>query len=291
MEIGDSYPGAFEKLVAFDQQHLLAFWDELDDGQRQILLGQINQIDFNLVQQLFAGGSSKVNWLELAKRPEPPQAFRLAETKSQFSTDDARAAAEKSLRAGQIGAILVAGGQGTRLGFAHPKGMYPIGPVSQATLFQILLEKVAAVGRRYGVEVPLNVMTSDATHDETQAFLGEHRYFGLRPENVRLFCQGVMPAVDAASGKILLAEKGSIALSPDGHGGMLTALVRNRLLSGNTAPPITTSVLFSGRQSVGRSVRSAVPWLSFAGAIGSFDAGDCKERSAGTCWQHCADRR
>src|SRR5262249_47378788 len=96
--------------------------------------------------------------------------------------------------------------------------------VSNATLFQVLFEKVLAVGRRYGMEIPLYVMTSDATHFETEDYLKEQRNFGLPPENVRLFCQGVMPAVDAATGKILLAAKGHVALSPDGHGGMLAAL-------------------------------------------------------------------
>ena len=133
------------------------------------------------------------------------------------------------------------------MGFDHPKGMYPIGPVSNATLFQILLEKIAAVGRRYGVQVPLYVMTSDATHDETQTFLNEHRCFGLNPKNVRLFCQGVMPAVDAATGKILFAEKGTIALSPDGHGGMLAALAASGGLDDIAAPRLEAVVLFPGR--------------------------------------------
>ncbi len=227
MAHANAYQLAFDELAVAGQQHLLAYWNELDDARRQALLDQIGQIDFDLVQNLFAVGTRQVDWLELAKHAELPQAFRLQETNTEFTADEARTAGEKLLRRGEIGAVLVAGGQGTRLGFDHPKGMYPIGPVSQATLFQILLEKVAAVGRRYGDEVPLYVMTSDATHDETQAFLSEHRCFGLPAENVRLFCQGSMPAVDAATGKVLLSEKGSVALSPDGHGGMLAALVRS----------------------------------------------------------------
>jgi UDP-N-acetylglucosamine/UDP-N-acetylgalactosamine diphosphorylase len=105
--------------------------------------------------------------------------------------------------------------------------MYPIGPVSQASLFQILFEKLAAVGRRYGVAIPVYLMTSYTTHEETESFLQANSNFGLARENVVLFCQGVMPAVDAATGKILLATKGELALSPDGHGGMLAALARN----------------------------------------------------------------
>ena len=117
------------------------------------------------------------------------------------------------------------------MGFDKPKGMYKIGPVSGASLFQILLERLVAVGRRYGVSVPLYVMTSDATHTDTEDYFEQNKRFGLAAENVRLFCQGTMPAVDIATGQVLLADKGEVALSPDGHGGMLAALVRSGALA------------------------------------------------------------
>ena len=208
------------------QGHLFAFWDELTSRQQDQLLGEIELANCERIRGLFESAGQTSNWAELARRAEPPHAVRLDGSDNRFSVTDAKAAGEQALREGKIGAILVAGGQGTRLGFDHPKGMYPIGPVSNATLFQILLEKIRAVGRRYGAEIPLYVMTSDATHVETEDYLKEHRNFGSPPLNVRLFCQGVMPAVDAATGKILLAAKGHVALSPDGHGGMLAALER-----------------------------------------------------------------
>ena len=114
------------------------------------------------------------------------------------------------------------GGSGTRLGFDGPKGTYPIGPVSAASLFQIHAEKVVALGRRYGKTLPLYIMTSPENHEATARFFAENGQFGL--EHVRFFVQGQMPAVDRESGKILLAEKGHLALSPDGHGGTLKAL-------------------------------------------------------------------
>jgi UDP-N-acetylglucosamine/UDP-N-acetylgalactosamine diphosphorylase len=118
--------------------------------------------------------------------------------------------------------IIVAGGQGTRLGFDGPKGTFPIGPVSSASLFQIHAEKVVALSKRYGHVVPLYIMTSPENHAATVQFFADHGQFGL--EHVRFFVQGQMPAVDRDTGKILLAEKGKLALSPDGHGGTLTAL-------------------------------------------------------------------
>ncbi len=118
--------------------------------------------------------------------------------------------------------VVVAGGSGTRLGFDGPKGTYPIGPVSAASLFQIHAEKIVARGRRHGQPLPFYVMTSPENHEATARFFSEHDNFGL--DHVRFFVQGQMPAVDRPDGQVLLADKGQLALSPDGHGGTLAAL-------------------------------------------------------------------
>ena len=120
--------------------------------------------------------------------------------------------------------VLVAGGQGSRLGFDHPKGMFPIGPISNMSLYQIHFEKVMARANQFGAPIPMYVMTSPPTHEETTNFLQEHSFFGMDPEHVRIFCQGVMPAVDE-EGKLILASKGEIFVSPNGHGGTLAGLV------------------------------------------------------------------
>ena len=146
---------------------------------------------------------------------------------SLFAGRRPKPAGAEALAAGKVAALLVAGGQGTRLGFDHPKGLYRIGPVSQASLFQILMEKMLAAGRRYGVSIPLYLMTSPATHAETLEYLAANGRFGLPEQDLHVFCQGTMPAVDAESGRLLLESPGSLALSPDGHGGMLAALARS----------------------------------------------------------------
>ena len=97
----------------------------------------------------------------------------------------ARTAGEEALRRGEVAALLVAGGQGSRLGFDKPKGMFPVGPVSKAPLFQVHAEKVLALSRRYGRPVPFLVMTSPATHADTVGFFREHRFFGLAESDVR----------------------------------------------------------------------------------------------------------
>jgi UDP-N-acetylglucosamine/UDP-N-acetylgalactosamine diphosphorylase len=215
----------------FGQEHLLRFWSQLNTQEQQQLARQIHSVDFELINRLSRQVGGDSDWAELAARAQPPEAVRLQDSNQPFSVNEARAAGEHALRAGQVGAILVAGGQGTRLGFDHPKGMYPIGPISNASLFQILFEKLVAVGRRFGAPIPLYIMTSDATHGETEDYLERNRYFGLPADEVRLFCQGVMPAVDAATGRILLADKGHVALNPDGHGGMVAALERTGALA------------------------------------------------------------
>ncbi|MEX1225084.1 MAG: UTP--glucose-1-phosphate uridylyltransferase, partial [Pirellulales bacterium] len=213
-----------EKLHAAGQQQLLRFWDELSPESRSQLAAQVEALDLNLVSQLYRQQTDDGDLARLAAIAEPPPAIRLDHDDPEFTVDEARAAGEALLAAGKVGAVLVAGGQGSRLGSDQPKGMFPIGPVSAKSLFQVLLEKILATRQTYGRPVPLYLMTSPLTHDETAAYLSEQEYFGLPKEEVQLFCQGQMPAVDAATGEILLAEKDALALSPDGHGGMLAAM-------------------------------------------------------------------
>lgn len=214
-------------LTPHGQEHLLAFWDELDSAEQDALTTEIRAIDFARLAELYRTRGAAHDVHALVDRAGPPPAFRLDTTQNRFSPDQARHRATEALAAGQVGVILVAGGQGTRLGFPHPKGMYPIGPVSEHSLFQIHIEKIVAAARRHGTWIPLYLMTSPATHDETVAYLAQNDRFGLPEEDLRIFCQGTMPAVDAASGKVLLATPSHLALSPDGHGGTLAALERS----------------------------------------------------------------
>jgi UDP-N-acetylglucosamine/UDP-N-acetylgalactosamine diphosphorylase len=205
------------------QEHLLRFWDELDDAGRRQLARQIEGVDFAQIAALYGQKAASHDWAAMARRASPPRAVRLAD-RAGSKADEARRRGSEALAAGKVGVLLVAGGQGSRLGFDQAKGLFPIGPVSNASLLQIHFERTIATARRYGAPVPLYMMTSPVTHEEQEAFLKEHDYFGMPAADVVLFCQGTMPAVDAATGKLLLAEKNSLFLSPDGHGGMVAAL-------------------------------------------------------------------
>jgi UDP-N-acetylglucosamine/UDP-N-acetylgalactosamine diphosphorylase len=213
------------KLQRYRQEHVLAWWDRLDDNQRRVLINQLSSIDLDRLNQLYAErehtyrapDSSRIKPLDIVPADAP-------------DNDVMRAAGEEALRRGEVAALVVAGGQGSRLGFEHPKGMFSIGPVSRKSLFQIHAEKVLALGRRYGKQPPFLIMTSPATDAETRQYFAEQDYFGLPKDEVYFFCQGSMPALDLATGKLLLEAPGRLFLSPDGHGGTLTALSKSGLL-------------------------------------------------------------
>jgi UDP-N-acetylglucosamine/UDP-N-acetylgalactosamine diphosphorylase len=213
-----------DRLTRHGQGHLLTWWGELDENERARLVAEIEGIDFEQLDRLVATlVKQEAAATPAAERIGPVKVVRLPQTDGERIARrhvvDIGAAA---LAAGEVAVVLVAGGSGTRLGFDGPKGTYPIGPVSTASLFQIHAEKIRARGRRHGRTLPFYVMTSPDNHAATVRFFAEHEDFGLA--HVRFFVQGQMPAVDRSNGRVLLAAKGQIALSPDGHGGTLAAL-------------------------------------------------------------------
>lgn len=218
-----------ELLEPFGQTHVLRFRNDLPPAEWEILAAQIESLDLAELARLTATArqGAETDWREIALRCEVPPAVRLTDRAEVFADPDFRRVGEALLAEGKVAVVLVAGGQATRLGSADPKGLYPIGPVSGDSLFRILFEMVKAKRKRYGAALPIYVMTSDATHAATARFLAEHHRFGLPEADVTLFRQGMMPIVDAATGKLLLAEHGRLALAPDGHGGVLAALERN----------------------------------------------------------------
>jgi UDP-N-acetylglucosamine/UDP-N-acetylgalactosamine diphosphorylase len=220
-----------QRLVPYGQEHVLRFWDELDAAQQSSLAAQIQSLDLDQLAMLVANADVKTDFSRLALAAAPPPAVRVDGTGAAWSDAEAFRIGEETLRAGEIAAVLVAGGQGTRLGFDQPKGMYKIGPVSNRTLFEFFADRLRAVKQRYNTHVPLYIMTSEATDAETKQYFELNNWLGLRPEDVRIFKQGTMPAVDATTGKLLLEAKDRLALSPDGHGGTVAALDKSGCLT------------------------------------------------------------
>ena len=216
-------------LTRHNQQHLLQFWDELDDTQRQHLADQVRGIDFELVNELFGSRDAGETWEQLATRAEVPPAITCQDFENRESYSQAYRCGAEAIASGKVAMILTAGGQGSRLGFHHPKGMFEIGPVSNRTLYQMIIEKVLARARHFDSTIPFYVMSSPPTHRESSEFLEQNNYFGYDASDFHVFCQGVMPAVDRA-GRLILGSKSSLFVSPDGHGGMLAALDRTGCL-------------------------------------------------------------
>lgn len=205
-------------LTRYNQAHLLRFWDELDAASRSALLVQIATLDFVSIARMQAMLKVK-DGVGAFGAPCPASVIE----PDAITRDRAVIRGTAELQAGRVGVLLVAGGQGTRLGYDGPKGAFPIGPVSQAVLFYFHARKVLALSRRHRVAVPLYIMTSDANAAATRNCFEEHDFFGLSRADVFFFQQGMWPALDP-QGRIILDAPGHIFMGPDGHGGTLSAL-------------------------------------------------------------------
>jgi UDP-N-acetylglucosamine/UDP-N-acetylgalactosamine diphosphorylase len=213
-----------QRLRAHKQEQVLSWWDKINAVEREDLIHQLQAIDFTRLRDLYRlrDQAQTLPPLNLIK----PVVIDRLDQKDQTK----KGQGEDVLFKGEVAVLMVAGGQGSRLGFEHPKGMFPIGPVSTRSLFQIHAEKVLALSRKFGKAIPFLVMTSPATDAETKSFFDSHQFFGLPKEEVHFFQQGSMPALDLQSGKLLMEAKSRLFLSPNGHGGTLTALKTSGLL-------------------------------------------------------------
>jgi UDP-N-acetylglucosamine/UDP-N-acetylgalactosamine diphosphorylase len=213
------------------QGHVFAYFDELSPDAQQTLLAQAAEVDLAEIGRLTRTLLAKdaVAGIDVEGLQPAPYESRPEQGGDVAQWAEAKAAGEAALRAGRVAAFTVAGGQGTRLGYDGPKGTFPVTPLKRKPLFQVFAEKILAAGKRYGRPLHWFIMTSHQNHAATEAFLAEHAYFGLERARVHCFRQGRMPAV-GFDGKILLETKGTIALSPDGHGGSLRALARSGAL-------------------------------------------------------------
>ncbi len=211
------------------QGHVFRFWDRLDLDQRTALLEQLRRTPTSLVEEL-AGLVVEPTPTARPADWSPPSIVPPPRTHEEKETAALRTAlGETALRAGRCAALLVAGGQGTRLGFSGPKGLFPIGPISGKSLYQLHAERIRALGRRYGQPMPLLIMTRPANHDDTTRFFEEHDRFGLAAEEVHFFTQGTYPTF-SEEGKVQLAAIDRLSESPDGHGGVVEALRISGLL-------------------------------------------------------------
>lgn len=213
-----------------DQQHVLRWWDELGPAERDHLLSEIESIPWEIVDPLIASHVLETPERTIPTDLVPAEVYpRQPESGRNAMYERAVESGKRLIRAGKVAAFTVAGGQGTRLGFEGPKGAVTITPVREKTLFQLFAEMIRAARGRYEVQIPWYIMTNPLNHEQTVGFLRDHDFFSLPEEDVVLFPQEMLPAFDL-SGRMLLADKHRLALSPDGHGGSLKALVKSGAL-------------------------------------------------------------
>lgn len=211
-----TYEEAVQKLAPAGQEHLLKYFDEISEEQKKDLLRQVEALDLSLLDCLKTkeGGLDKG---ELA----PLGALTLAEIEEKREQYEQRGL--EAIRAGKVGAVLLAGGQGTRLGLDRPKGVLNVGINRELFLFEQLINNLMEVVKKADTWIPLFIMTSEKNNRDTTDFFEEHDYFGYNRDFVFFFVQDMAPSADK-NGKIFLEEKGRISTSPNGNGGWFASM-------------------------------------------------------------------
>ena len=212
---------ALEKLKEYGQEHVLAFYDELSEEEKVSLLSQIEEIDFSVLEN--AERSDAKDSREIS----PIKAMQREEIKAKEA--ELKQKGIEALKEGRLGAVLLAGGMGTRLGSDDPKGMYDIGLTRPVYIFMRLMENLSDVVNKTGRYVHLFVMTSEKNHEKTKGFFEEKDFFGYDSRYVHFFKQEMVPATDF-NGKIYMESKSRIATSPNGNGGWFSSLAAAGLL-------------------------------------------------------------
>ena len=212
-------------LKKYGQEHLLNHYDGLSEEKKKELLEQINNIDFELVNDLYnSTKQTKTKNDDKIEAIDYLDKFKLNDEYKYYEN-----IGKKAIKEGKLAAVTMAGGQGTRLGHNGPKGTYDIGLDSHKSLFELLCDNLKEEGKKYGVTIPWFIMTSRENNKDTVEFFEKHRYFGYQKnKNIFFFEQGELPMMDT-EGKILIGEDGLVKLAADGHGGIYESLVKTKM--------------------------------------------------------------
>ncbi len=212
------------KLKKYNQEHLLNFYDKLDEQKQNKLLEQIENIDFELIKSLYDKTKDEIKNEDAEIEPiDFMDKYKLNEDYKYYEQ-----IGEKAIRLGKLAVVTMAGGQGTRLGHNGPKGTYDIGLESHKSLFELLLDYIKEQNEKYNVEIPWFIMTSKENNDATVKFFKDNKYFGYE-KNIFFFIQGQLPMIDT-EGKILIGEDYLIKEAADGHGGVYESLVKSGMV-------------------------------------------------------------
>ncbi len=219
MEMAMNLQMAKDKLEKYGQQHVLKYYDELTDSEREELLAQIEDTDFEVLSNCKNLGKS-----EGRGKFAPLAALQVSEIKAR--SEEFGKTGVEALKAGKVAAVHLAGGMGTRLGSDNPKGMYDIGLTKPVYIFQRLIENLLdTVEQAGGSYLRLLIMTSEKNNDATVSFLKEHKFFGYPEDKVTFFKQEMAPASDY-EGKVYMESKSRISTSPNGNAGWYSSMLK-----------------------------------------------------------------
>lgn len=217
-----NYQEAYEKLQRYGQEHVLQYFKELSETKQQNLLAQIEATDFGVIAAYqHKDGEGKKGTITPLSAMQIPE---MEANRERFWQTGIQAVKE-----GRVGAVLLAGGMGTRLGSEEPKGMYNIGIHKTVYIFERIISNLMDVVKQADAWVHLFIMTSEKNHETTMDFFKKHEYFGYHKDYISFFIQDMAPATDF-NGRVLMEEKGRMCTSPNGNGGWYVSMKNAGLL-------------------------------------------------------------
>lgn len=210
-------------VVEYGHENVFHFWNELSDSEKDQLINDLEPIDFAQIKSYY-GNFNKTESVDVELTPTDYLSI-----KDRSKAGNIKEIGEQALRNNEVAFLLVAGGQGSRLGYDHPKGCFDISPVKQKSLFRIFAQKIKFYSDYYQSQFKWFIMTSQLNYGETVEYFEKNDYFGLGKDRVIFFKQGMFPTL-TMDGTLILSEKHRLFLNPDGHGGILKALLVNGLI-------------------------------------------------------------
>jgi UDP-N-acetylglucosamine/UDP-N-acetylgalactosamine diphosphorylase len=217
-------------LKTYEQYHVLEHYHSLPAEKQNLFLKNLEGLDINLIFSLYNSFSQKKDFSYHANAIKQADIIKIPETSEEKALyEKARAFGESLIRERKVAVLIVAGGQGSRLGFEGPKGTFPTTLIKKKSLFQLFAESIKAITKKYNTSVPLLIMTSEENHEDTIDFFKLHDYFGLEKDTIRFFRQGMIPSI-TPEGKLILKDETHLFTNPDGHGGSLKAFHDSGLL-------------------------------------------------------------
>lgn len=214
MEIKDT----IAKLKAHGQKDVADRLKSLKNPEQQNLAKQISLIDWNVVESIHCRNTSA----ETEKIIEPLSAVEQRDI--ELNREQYEKTGIAAIRESKVAAVLLAGGQGTRLGFDKPKGTLNVGIHRELYLFEQLILNLLSVVEKAETWIPLYIMASEKNHKDTMGFFEEHNYFGYEKSHIRFFIQNMVPSVDY-EGKLYMESNDRLSMSPNGNGGWFLSML------------------------------------------------------------------